>query len=849
MRHNTSSQLTGFDDPTVATRFLPQLPRSMRDLQRKMAKQILITGAANGIGRYLATHFIKKGYFVTLADSDQSSLSALQSILEADASLFPHSNSASSKPSLASNALFHPCDVSSESSVQSLFDESTSKFSSLDALVNNAGVASLFIAGPGGDPSTPFDALPVSAFTKYISTNLTGAYMCARAAAPHLRKSKGCIINISSTRALMSEPNSEGYAASKAGLIGLTHAMAVSLGKDGVRVNAVSPGWIDVQELDTRETVKAQQEGREVHPPPELSEEAHKQHPVGRVGHAGDIARMVDFLVEDEKGFITGQLPLRTREDMRWGNIQNKVGFIRLFVILPMISGRGRNQNTKKGMCCRIFALQPPITFTYTDEDGDPIVIDTDFELETHIRSAMDRQESNVKLWIMNRPNDGAPQYQPKVSPVADSTMATVGTGDVEEDVVEDSREGSIGEDRGLGKEDEDLEEEVGGEEALGREGLASPHEHSGVYSSHTSPEPATGIQFSNGQSPSSTGSKTGRRCTTCASMKKACDKRRPTCGRCRKYRTEDGQMVRCVYPDEKRNLGERILNGDERGAEEMGRTNGSLSSTVVSRPGGGKQDGKAIVAEREDGKGGDVGVSNDHKVNGGVDYDAKQKEVDEEEEEPLERKRKIPAPSCNDTKPSPETTPTAPTPAASTPAAPTPAAPTPAAPTSTTPTPTESTLSRPTSASAQHRNKRGKFAKLPPPKSKPKSSSTAISTPSQPVPAPAPPEPQSAPLPPHPPHPLSHTPPPPPPTLITTSAPRRGMPRIRADDQGWTEAFRDDPVDLSDERRVWERTRSKRGSRGGSSEGLGGDEGEEEFVVWSGGEGGGLKIKKRREL
>ena len=106
----------------------------------------------------------------------------------------------------------------------------------------------------------------------------------------------------------MSEPNSEGYAASKAGLLGLTHAMAASLGKDGVRVNAISPGWIDVRDLDTREVVKARKEGREVIPLAELTEEDHKQHPVGRVGRAADVARFVEFLVEDDDGFVTGQV-------------------------------------------------------------------------------------------------------------------------------------------------------------------------------------------------------------------------------------------------------------------------------------------------------------------------------------------------------------------------------------------------------------------------------------------------------------------------------------------------------------------------------------------------------------
>ncbi|NSY17125.1 SDR family oxidoreductase [Neorhizobium sp. AL 9.2.2] len=166
------------------------------------------------------------------------------------------------------------CDVSDEASVESAF--ALLGWDSLDLLVNNAGIAS--------PNHGPIAELSLADWRRVTDSHLTGAFLMTRAAVP-LMSSGGSIVNMVSTRAFMSEPDTEAYAASKGALVAFTHALAISLGPN-IRVNAIAPGWI------TNET--------------ELSEEDHAQHPVGRVGRPKDIADAVLYLTG--AGFMTGQV-------------------------------------------------------------------------------------------------------------------------------------------------------------------------------------------------------------------------------------------------------------------------------------------------------------------------------------------------------------------------------------------------------------------------------------------------------------------------------------------------------------------------------------------------------------
>ena len=233
-----------------------------------MKKNIIVTGGAQGIGKIITEYLIAEGYFVSVFEKDKEALNELEDEM------------------ISENLLPIHCDISDEKQVKKAVAESVEKTGSVFGLINNAG----FMI------RKPVTELTLDEWNSVIGTNLTGAFLCSKYAEPHLKKSQGSIINMCSTRALQSEPDTESYAASKGGILALTHALAMSLGPE-IRVNAISPGWIDVS------GVKKKSAANQL----DLKKKWHEQHPAGRVGKGEDIAQMVLFLLKPDNSFITGQ--------------------------------------------------------------------------------------------------------------------------------------------------------------------------------------------------------------------------------------------------------------------------------------------------------------------------------------------------------------------------------------------------------------------------------------------------------------------------------------------------------------------------------------------------------------
>ncbi|WP_256659906.1 SDR family oxidoreductase [Pseudomonas sp. LS-2] len=226
----------------------------------------LVTGAARGIGLGIAAWLITEGWQVVLTDVDRQRGDAVAGVL-------------------GDNASFIAMDVSSEEQVAKGVAEVLGRFGRLDALVCNAAIA---------DPrNTVLESLDLAHWNRLLAVNLTGPMLLAKHCAPYLRAHGGSIVNLSSTRARQSEPDTEAYAASKGGLLALTHALAMSLGPQ-IRVNAVSPGWIDARDPSRRRAEP-------------LSDADHAQHPAGRVGTVEDVAATVAWLLSKNAGFVTGQ--------------------------------------------------------------------------------------------------------------------------------------------------------------------------------------------------------------------------------------------------------------------------------------------------------------------------------------------------------------------------------------------------------------------------------------------------------------------------------------------------------------------------------------------------------------
>jgi NAD(P)-dependent dehydrogenase (short-subunit alcohol dehydrogenase family) len=228
-----------------------------------MYKVVIVTGAGKGIGNAIAKSYASKGAIVIIAEKDQKTGK------EAEKSIL----------SSGGDATFIRTDVSNPKDILQLFSKALDLYGRIDILINNAGISEF---------KSPFE-LKVDEWDNILNTNLRAIFLCSREAASIMKKAGGgSIVNIASTRALMSEPNSEAYAASKGGIVALTHAMAASFSKYHIRVNCISPGWIETGDYS------------------KLKDTDHTQHLSGRVGKPDDIARACLYLTEEGNDFVNG---------------------------------------------------------------------------------------------------------------------------------------------------------------------------------------------------------------------------------------------------------------------------------------------------------------------------------------------------------------------------------------------------------------------------------------------------------------------------------------------------------------------------------------------------------------
>lgn len=232
-------------------------------------KVALVTGASQGIGRATARAFSEAGAKVAIAARNEQQLGTLAAEIAA----------------AGGEALAVPMDVGDAAQVKNGFQAALGKFGRLDILVNNAAITRDTLAL----------RMKLDDWEAVLRTNLTGAHLCIQQAlGAMLKQRSGRIINITSVVAETGNAGQANYVASKAGLIGLTRAIAVEVASRSITVNAVAPGFITTPMTDPL--------------PNELKEKMKSLIPLGRFGTDGDVASAVVFLASDEAGYITGQV-------------------------------------------------------------------------------------------------------------------------------------------------------------------------------------------------------------------------------------------------------------------------------------------------------------------------------------------------------------------------------------------------------------------------------------------------------------------------------------------------------------------------------------------------------------
>ncbi len=232
----------------------------------------VITGAGSGIGRACALEFAREGAAVAAADINPVSVRETVRHIE----------------SAGGAARAFTTDVSDPESVKRLAEEVRNTFTQVHVLLNNAAI----------QVNKTVEDTTIEEWNRQLAVNLSGVFHCSKFFLSLLRMTRGCIINMSSVNGFFVEPFCAGYCATKAGIIGLTKAMAIDQGKEDIRVNCICPGYIDAGLAEGY--FQAQRD------PLAARQAAGKLHALWRIGRPEEVARVAIFLASDEASFMTG---------------------------------------------------------------------------------------------------------------------------------------------------------------------------------------------------------------------------------------------------------------------------------------------------------------------------------------------------------------------------------------------------------------------------------------------------------------------------------------------------------------------------------------------------------------
>jgi NAD(P)-dependent dehydrogenase (short-subunit alcohol dehydrogenase family) len=235
-------------------------------------RSVVITGSGSGIGRACALGFAKEGANLVVADIR----------LDAAKETVRQIHAAGGK------AFACQADVSKPDSVALLVDTTIKTLGKIDALINNAAIqVNKTVA------DTTFEE-----WNAQMSVNVGGVFLCSKLFLPYLKIAKGNIVNMSSVNGYFVEPSCAGYCATKAAIIGLTKAMAIDHGHEGIRVNCICPGYIDAGLAEGYFQSQAN--------PAQARVDAGKLHALWRIGKPGEVAQVAIFLASDDASFVTG---------------------------------------------------------------------------------------------------------------------------------------------------------------------------------------------------------------------------------------------------------------------------------------------------------------------------------------------------------------------------------------------------------------------------------------------------------------------------------------------------------------------------------------------------------------